>query len=534
MIPIKEDTGTVTSNMAGTEYDMMISPEFMGHIQQILSGVYNDSILAVIREYSTNARDSHIEAGNTSPIQVTLPGSLNHTFKVKDYGIGMSEETIDKIYRGYGISTKTASNDFNGALGIGCKSALSYTKQFTVRAVKDGELIQVLIGSREDGSGTMKIVSKTKTSEPNSVEVSIPVNPSDVAAFNKTAYEFFFGWKPGTVIVDGKQPESMYDVCRKFDLGDGVTAFVDERTASSWGSNYKIVMGNVSYPMPQHNFSRPTSFNTYFEVPNGTLSFPPTRESLKDNDDSRAYAKNIVDRLTNEVMAYVKAEIDACAGYKEAYKRSVDLKRGYPGYARGNTMRFNGEVIPNNGSTVATAGYGKKYVTWAIPSGNNFDQIFRCNSISLQMLSESIVITGMPETTKTTLHASMKHKIVKYVTDNGIKAKEAIVVVSGEQIPASKWVDPVATVTWGYLKEKVKVPRDKSGASNFVKYEPHDKYDFVVSSVQGKPAFREVESGETLAFFSPNETFSSSFPSVNYRGTMYKDNIRSVAKTLPL
>ena len=73
--------------------------------------LYSDPELAVIREYSTNAFDAHIEAGVTRPIEITTPTHLCPFFKVRDYGFGLDVEDIREIYSQYGASTKRESDD---------------------------------------------------------------------------------------------------------------------------------------------------------------------------------------------------------------------------------------------------------------------------------------------------------------------------------------------------------------------------------------------------------------------------------------
>ena len=100
------------------------------------------------------------------------------------------------------ISTKRESNDYNGTLGYGCKSALAYTNSFTVTAVKDGRKNVALITRREDEAMIMKLVHQADTTEPNGVTVEVPV--SDVAGFNRTAWRFYKFWPHGTVRVNGE------------------------------------------------------------------------------------------------------------------------------------------------------------------------------------------------------------------------------------------------------------------------------------------------------------------------------------------
>ena len=66
----------------------------LSHIFNVLRNqLYSDKVLAVIREYSTNAVDAHIEVGQADkPIKVTLPTQMTPEFKVRDFGRGLTEE----------------------------------------------------------------------------------------------------------------------------------------------------------------------------------------------------------------------------------------------------------------------------------------------------------------------------------------------------------------------------------------------------------------------------------------------------------
>ena len=103
------------------------------------SNIYSDKMLAVVREYSTNGWDGHILAGTPDrPLKVTLPTSLAPVFKVRDFGVGLSEESVLNIYTTYGESTKESSNDFNGTFGLGSKSAFAYGNSFDIISFFEG------------------------------------------------------------------------------------------------------------------------------------------------------------------------------------------------------------------------------------------------------------------------------------------------------------------------------------------------------------------------------------------------------------
>lgn len=115
---------------------MEMSRKAGSHIVQSLIRMYKDSLSAAIREYSSNALDSHIKAGNTAPIEVTLPTSENPNLVIKDYGVGLDRDGLGTFVL-IGESTKQASPGETGKYGMGCKSALALAPYFTVLAVKD-------------------------------------------------------------------------------------------------------------------------------------------------------------------------------------------------------------------------------------------------------------------------------------------------------------------------------------------------------------------------------------------------------------
>ena len=101
--------------------------------------MYTRKELAAIREYSTNAADAHIVANKPiSDIQVTLPTTLHPSFKIRDFGSGLTQEQIANVYCIFGESTKRNSNEQNGMLGYGCKSGFSVSDSFFVTSWIDG------------------------------------------------------------------------------------------------------------------------------------------------------------------------------------------------------------------------------------------------------------------------------------------------------------------------------------------------------------------------------------------------------------
>lgn len=159
------------------------------------SGIYSDPILAIIRELSSNAWDAHVSANKADvPFRVHLPNSLEPWFAVNDDGIGLAEDEVFGLYTTYFDSTKTNSNDFIGALGLGSKSPFSYATAFEVTSRYNGKKTLYSIHLNENGVPTVAKMAEVDYVGSNGLEVKLSVKSSDFYAFaekTKEALRFF-------------------------------------------------------------------------------------------------------------------------------------------------------------------------------------------------------------------------------------------------------------------------------------------------------------------------------------------------------
>lgn len=293
-------SGTVDASGA---VQMTISAEGTAHIMSLLTDLYSDPNLAVLREYASNGKDSHDEAGNTSPILVSLPSRMSSTYIVQDFGVGMSADEIKTIYSAYGASTKR--NDFTqmGAFGLGCKAALTITQQFTLVSIKNGRKATVIISRGDDGVGSVNVISDIATKEANGVTVSIPI--ADVEAFNANASKFFYTWKPGTVLVNGVEPASLYS--DGFITSDDGLLHV--KPATQYGtSGLRVVMGSVAYTVDMRKAGVDNKFtyrslesilmsntSVVVDIPIGTIDLTPSREDIRYSDRTKKFLSDTLD-----------------------------------------------------------------------------------------------------------------------------------------------------------------------------------------------------------------------------------------------
>ena len=210
------------------------------------SGLYANKVRAIIREYSCNAVDSHVEAGRAdTPFDVHLPNSLEPWFAVRDYGVGLDEQQVRNIFTTYFESTKTATDELIGGLGLGSKSAFSYTDNFTIVAVKAGIKRVFTAFINDQGVPSIAPMGEEASNEPNGVEIRFAVEDSyDFRKFYNEAQHVYKHFKLRPIVSGGIGEFTFIDPeYSDVDIISGVHA--NDR---GYGNSYAI-MGNIEYPL---------------------------------------------------------------------------------------------------------------------------------------------------------------------------------------------------------------------------------------------------------------------------------------------
>ncbi len=457
MIPQKESRGETISTLKGRRIAMQLDPEATEHLQEVLSNLYEDPEAAVLREISTNAIDSHIEAGTTRPIEVTLPSSLMGMLVIKDYGIGANEADIEKIWSLYGASTKRESNAVTGSLGLGSKSPLTYAEQFSIVGIKDGFRTLVQVSKDEDtGVGVMTVMEETETDEPNGVEVRIPTKRYHNFAYK--AADLFRFWPEGTVLVNGKEPERPEIIA----LNDSLKLIEGE-------DNY-VVMGNVPYPIPSdylNGFN--SSYGLVAYVPMGAVQFTPSREALKLTKLTKDKLTKIEEEASALLENAVKIDVANSKSAPEALLKAVRWRRAV---GRGKWLTddliYNGEPVPHRiwlGSSEEDEDgdvyeRGLKWATVVRKQSRKPGLHNKYTNIEDGWLTNSLFITGYTSEKFTPSH---KRKLLRYCEMNETPIDPEHFILYGVEPPLNGWVPQDRFLSWEDIKA-IKIERETSGA----------------------------------------------------------------------
>lgn len=106
--------GEISENKVGIDRENI---DFIATL--LTSSLYTKPLESFLRETVSNAYDSHVEAGTKEHILLLIEDVeyCRYRISIRDYGIGLSPERFDRIYRNIGSSTKRESNDYIGMFG---------------------------------------------------------------------------------------------------------------------------------------------------------------------------------------------------------------------------------------------------------------------------------------------------------------------------------------------------------------------------------------------------------------------------------
>lgn len=358
---------------------------------------YSNKELAPVREYSTNARDSHIQAGIPErPIEVTLPSQLSPELRIRDFGKGLSIDELSDVYFRYWKSTKRGTNSQNGCLGIGAKSAFAYAPSYTVISWSGG--MKTIATGQKNGFADVIYHQPNSAGEPDGVEIVIPIQQKDISKFIREAMEFFKYWDVRPIFHNVEE----ITLKEAFNIMDATPFLSGEGWAvrpSGYGRNEsKAIMGFIAYdidwdqvknslaPEISHKVGGIFTFleenltALYFD--NGSLSFTPNRESLQYNEITVKALSDKLVSIYNSLLELISSKIadapniwEAKIRYNRIFRKELD------GFDKENVFGGNLNTLENilknrvtwNGIIIAN-GYFEHLEQWDINRGRVLDR----------------------------------------------------------------------------------------------------------------------------------------------------------------
>lgn len=367
-------------------------------------GLYSNKVQAIIRELSCNAIDSHLAAGNeNTPFILHLPDVDDPTFRIRDFGTGLSKEDIFTVYSTYFESTKRNSNNFVGCLGLGSKTPFSYTDNFNVTSFFEGRKYTYSSYISSNGTPTIALLFEEPSDEHNGLQISFAVNPKDFSTFTHEAKKVFkwFDILPafeGTRLsIERPSFSTEYD---GFSVFSQRGYLVNEQYIVH---SHGVLMGNVFYSL---NVSALESFISkpllsilncghqfLLKFPIGSVSIHPSREYLSyDKLTIRAIEKRL-EEIEKQIQSYIDESIKDC---ECAWDAVLELKKcsQYQNYIdaalKDKTLKFKGKILSPQ-YTFPKNLYGSKFTFKYQRSGTYSTSHFPSYRLEKKTVSENTI-----------------------------------------------------------------------------------------------------------------------------------------------
>ena len=335
------------------QFSIRINPKLF----EALGSLYTDPILAICREYMTNADEAHQLAGHKQPIRVTLPTAFKPELVIEDKGPGLSQAMLFDLFTTYGASgdEKEKSNDYEGGFGLGGKCWRSYADSIIVESKHDGIRTTYSFFLDETGMGKAAVLNKA-AAPGTGVTIRIPIKKEDINTFTARAVKIgsMFPVRPTfTNLTDAEFKAAMNDDM-DFDKRS-IIHKTDKFTYFGDGSESFVRMGRLVYPVSTQHL--PSNFSEIlkslleagvlinFSV--GELDLAPSRETLK-------YTTKTVSSLFGELKAAadgmakgILKEVNELPSEHQAIIKINELTRkAYRGggYSGSRTERFSSKL----------------------------------------------------------------------------------------------------------------------------------------------------------------------------------------------
>ena len=375
----------------------------------ILENLYKDPMGSVLRELTTNAVEAHQMANSTRKVCIQLPNPLNTDLVIRDFGIGLTDEEIEKYLNCLFSSSKGEDNNMMGGFGLGSKSPLALVDSFTLVSVKDGYQYDYMWIKEKGQIPTPIFQDKSKTTRQNGITITVPLGSSTkVPLQNLQKYvkektnRQLFAFQDSVRIVDdaNKDYDDMVDLSdtvftakRVLDL-DNLAIYYDPsatKTSYAWNMAASYVqIGSVIYDYNFQSqgtdlrflfkyFSNLNQFVVCIKVPIGQLDLPMSREEVNTTNTN----KTVIDAAIARADANLTSHL-ASIGFdpNTDAKGYYDQLKTFSGQMSANKSVLPYKLYANKASLLSKeSAFVKLYKSYAatavtLNSGNRYDTDF--------------------------------------------------------------------------------------------------------------------------------------------------------------
>lgn len=316
-------------------------------MQMLSKNLYSDAVGSTIREWASNALDSHRKAGVDKPTVVSFirNSNDNYEFSVEDFGTGLDNNDVVNIISKYGKSIKRDSNEFLGAMGLGFKSGLAYSSSFYFVARKDGMERKYMMYEGEEVN-TIDLLYEKPTTEGNGVKMILPVQYND-------KYEFIRKMREQLAYFEG-----VYFNVHNDEIKNDFTIYRGEHFQSSTLCNNKelhLCLDNVYYPIDFQKLGIDKiniPIGLKFGLNDGIFPIP-NRESIKYSKETKEAILNKIKLVADILVTKYNTTIHDTDDFKAIIEYYNTFNKMVDGFVPGTSFDIC-TIIPHASVSVST------------------------------------------------------------------------------------------------------------------------------------------------------------------------------------
>lgn len=347
-----QEAKTLKTNADFTSQDFTIGDTAVV-IEILRNKLYRHKIRTLVQEYISNARDAMREANSKGQVEVTVPTMFSPTFKVRDYGLGISEDRMYNVFIKYAASTKRTSNKQTGGFGIGAKSAWSYTESFSIVTYIDGIQRTYVAHIGANNNGRLDYMGECNTDQANGTEIQIPVSPKDVFDFKRAVQRATYFWNDNEKpLVKGLSKEDMVErklgsFIDNIEVNNELPDFI----LSKWGNGIVVSIDGIPYVLENElvekvaglkQLSTAITGKLVLHVGNGELEVSASREEISDSKFSLDNLNTLGKTLHSKVIAMLQKEF---ANAKTPFEHLSVYMKYYQSYNLEKFRKFTDFIV---------------------------------------------------------------------------------------------------------------------------------------------------------------------------------------------
>jgi len=316
-----------------TEKKMQMSTDYQAMVFQMFTkNIYSNPKGTIVREITSNCKDSHTEAGVNKPIVIRKTvDKLANTIYISfiDFGVGMSPDRMENVYGVYFASTKRVDNTQIGGFGVGGKTPLAYRRStgygqaeydnsFHIITNYEGIKYTYLI-YEGDECPMFSLQDSQPTEEGNGTEVRVPVLEKDLADFKKEMIRQLYYFED--VVFEGFD-----DVATDVTLTNDyqiVKAKTFLYRGEDYGSNVHVCLGRVAYPLDYNILGLDRDdfdFPVAIMVEVGEIGVTISRETLDYSEATIKLLKKKLLAVKTELVEMLGKQYDSIVTLEDYFK----------------------------------------------------------------------------------------------------------------------------------------------------------------------------------------------------------------------